>query len=172
MRLALAFPVCILCRFNAVDTTRSPRPGEANGKEYHFVKREQFQSLIAENAFIEHTNFSGNVYGTSIAAIEAVKNDGKICLLDIDRQGVLSVKNTQMNARFVFIKPPSLQILEQRLRARATESEESLQRRLHEVQGDLDMASQPGIFDIVIINDDLDKAYGELKSFIQSHYKL
>ena len=104
--------------FMIIDTTRAPRPGEENGRDYHFTSREEFLVLVEARCFVEHAIFSGNMYGTSTKAVEAVRQQGKVCILDVDRQGVQSVKKTELNARYVFIKPPSIAVLEQRLRGR------------------------------------------------------
>merc|ERR1719384_61978 len=106
--------------FSVSHTTRQPRPGERDGVEYHFVTK-----LVSEGAFLEFATFSGNNYGTSRAAVETVKQEGKICILDIDVQGVKNIKRTDLDPDYVFIKPPSRAALEERLRARRTENEES-----------------------------------------------
>lgn len=162
----------MLIIYNDVDTTRSPRAGEEDGRDYHFVKREVMEREIADHKFIEHAAFSGNLYGTSFAAVDAVTQSGKICILDIERNGVQSVKKTNMNARFVFIQPPSLEVLEKRLRARGTETEESLKKRLAEVEADLTLAQRPGFYDLIIINDDLETAYSTFKNFVATQYEL
>jgi guanylate kinase len=149
------------------DTTRSPRPGEQNGVHYHFVTRQDFEKLISEKAFIENAEFSGNLYGTSIAAVRALEDQGKICILDIELNGVKAVKATTLGARFIFVKPPSLEALESRLRGRNTETEESLQKRLAAAKAELDYAETPGAHDKIIVNDNLDHAYQELRDYIK-----
>ncbi|XP_041698303.1 guanylate kinase isoform X3 [Coregonus clupeaformis] len=129
--------------FSVSHTTRSPRPGEENG----------------------------NMYGTSKASVQAVKDKNLICVLDIDMQGVRAVKTTDLNPIYVFIQPPSMNILEKRLRDRKTESEESLQKRLHAAQVDMVISKDPGIFDVVIVNDSLDDAYGKLKDALIEEIK-
>ncbi|XP_065123663.1 guanylate kinase isoform X2 [Paramisgurnus dabryanus] len=149
--------------FSVSHTTRSPRPGEENGKDYHYVTRAEMQKSIAEGNFIEHAEFSGNMYGTSKAAVKVVQANNLICVLDVDMQGVKSIKKTDLNPIYVSIQPPSMEILENRLRDRKTENEESLQKRLNAARTDMEMSKEPGLFDVVIINDDLDAAYGRLK---------
>jgi guanylate kinase len=123
--------------------------------------------LIEEEAFIEHAQFSGNYYGTTVAAVRDVAEKLKrTCILDIDMQGVKSVKKTDLNARFLFIAPPSLEILKERLQGRGTESDDSLQKRLHQAIAELEYSKLPGAHDLIIVNDDLEKAYAELKSFV------
>jgi len=138
--------------FSISHTTRKPREGEKDGVSYFFVSREEFLKLVEQSAFIEHAEFSGNMYGTSLQAVRSVGESGKICVLDIDQQGVRSIKKTDLNPIFVFIKPPSMEILEQRLRDRNTETEESLQKRLSAVKAELEYAEQPGVHDIIIFS--------------------
>ncbi|XP_053091875.1 guanylate kinase 1b isoform X1 [Pangasianodon hypophthalmus] len=176
--------------FSVSHTTRNPRPGEENGKglnclpmllgatllpvadvlssvsseDYHFTTREKMQEGINNGDFIENAVFSGNMYGTSKSAIEDVQAQNLICILDVDLQGVKKIKQTDLNPIYISIQPPSIEILEQRLRDRQTETEESLQKRLEAARIDMELSKEPGIFDIVIINDDQDKAYEKLKS--------
>ncbi|KAL2911642.1 hypothetical protein HK105_208906 [Polyrhizophydium stewartii] len=152
--------------FSVSHTTRQPRPGETPGKSYHYISREEFDTMVAESKFIEHAEFSGNCYGTSIAAIEAVKASGRICVLDLEVRGVQSIKALGLGAKFLFIQPPSIEALEKRLRGRNTETEESLAKRLKSAQESLDYAAQPGSYDKIIVNEDQDKAYAELEAFV------
>ncbi|KAM4605632.1 guanylate kinase isoform 2-T2 [Polymixia lowei] len=145
------------------DTTRNPRPGEENGKDYHYVTRDVMQAGIDKGDFIENAEFSGNMYGTSKAAVQDVQAKNLICILDIDMQGVKNIKRTDLNPIYVSIQPPTMNILEKRLRDRKTESEESLQKRLLAAQVDMEISKEPGLFDVVIVNDSLDDAYGKLK---------
>jgi len=154
--------------FSVSHTTRAPRAGDTDGVEYHFVTREKFESLIVENAFIEHAQFSGNYYGTSIAAIKDVSNKGLVCILDIEMEGVKQVKKTDLNAKFIFLKPPSLAILEDRLKNRGSETADSLQKRLAQAEKELEYAEQPGAHDKIIVNEDLDTAFKELDAYILS----
>ncbi|XP_056121169.1 guanylate kinase isoform X2 [Rhinichthys klamathensis goyatoka] len=149
--------------FSVSHTTRNPRPGEENGKDYHYVTREVMQAAVANGEFVENAEFSGNMYGTSKAAVQAVQAKNLICILDIDMQGVKNIKRTNLNPIYVSIQAPSMDILEKRLRDRKTESEESLQKRLHAAKVDVEISKEPGLFDVIIINDDLDTAYGKLK---------
>ncbi|CAZ83325.1 unnamed protein product [Tuber melanosporum] len=154
--------------FSVSHTTRKPRSGEVEGVEYHFVTPETFESLIERDAFIEHTRFSGNYYGTSVEAVRAVAERGRVCVLDIEMEGVKQVKRTDLGAKFVFLKPPSLEVLRSRLEGRGTETEESLGKRLERARVELEFAEVPGVHDKVIVNDDLDKAYEELEGYILS----
>nr|XP_032821441.1 guanylate kinase isoform X2 [Petromyzon marinus] len=148
------------------DTTRNPRAGEVDGKDYHFVCREEMEKGILADEFIEHAEFSGNLYGTSKKAVEVIRDHNQICILDLDIQGVRSMKRTTLNPLYLSIHPPSIEALEERLRGRKTESEESIQKRLAAARADLEISKEPGIFDAVIINDDLDEAYNKLKDVL------
>ncbi|XP_028857024.1 guanylate kinase 1b isoform X2 [Denticeps clupeoides] len=150
--------------FSVSHTTRNPRPGEEDGKDYHFVTREKMQEGIDNEDFIENAEFSGNMYGTSKSSIEDVQAQNLICILDVDIQGVKNIKKTDLNPIYISIQPPSLEILEKRLRDRQTETEESLQKRLEAARIDMELSKEPGVFDLIIINDDLEEAYELLKS--------
>uniref|UniRef100_A0A8C5R3G9 guanylate kinase n=1 Tax=Leptobrachium leishanense TaxID=445787 RepID=A0A8C5R3G9_9ANUR len=130
--------------FSVSHTTRNPRPGESNGKDYHFVTREVMQKGIDNGEFIEHAVFSGNMYGTSKAAVRDVQARNQICILDIDMQGVKSIKRTDLNPMYISIQPPSVETLEKRLRDRKTESEESLQKRLKAAREDIKISESGG----------------------------
>uniref|UniRef100_A0A3B3BLX5 Guanylate kinase n=1 Tax=Oryzias melastigma TaxID=30732 RepID=A0A3B3BLX5_ORYME len=149
--------------FSVSHTTRKPRPGEQNGIDYHFVSREEMQAGINNGDFIENAEFSGNLYGTSKAAVQAVQAKNLICILDIDMQGVKNIKQTDLNPMYISIQPPSLEVLEERLRGRKTESEESVQKRLRAAKVDMEFSKEPNVFDVVIVNNNLEEAYGSLK---------
>ncbi|KAL0108845.1 hypothetical protein PUN28_014158 [Cardiocondyla obscurior] len=157
-------------KFSVSHTTRMPRPGEQDGIHYYFTDKEKMQEQIKNGEFIETATFSGNLYGTSKRAVEEVQRLGKVCVLDIDVQGVKQIKRTDLNPFYVFVKPPSIVELERRLKARNTETEESLERRLSIARSELEYGETPGNFDVVIENDNLEKAYEVLRSFILSNY--
>jgi len=121
---------------------------------------------VEEGAFLEHAVFGGNMYGTSRASVAMVANQGKICILDIDMQGVKQIKQSGLKARYVFIEAPSMEVLEMRLRDRGTESEASLKRRLDAARGELDYGRTEGNFDLRLVNDQVEKAYTQLREFI------
>ncbi|KAJ5359887.1 hypothetical protein N7517_009078 [Penicillium concentricum] len=152
--------------FSISETTRSPRPGEQHGREYNFVTKDAFLELVANNGFIEHAQFGGNFYGTSVQAVKNIAEKKRICILDIEMEGVKQVKRTDLNARFLFLAPPSLEVLEQRLRGRGTETEESLEKRLSQARNELEYAKQPAAHDKIVVNDDLEKAYIELRDWV------
>ncbi|KAF4443398.1 hypothetical protein F53441_11447 [Fusarium austroafricanum] len=147
-------------------TTRKPRAGEVDGVSYHFVPEPVFSNLLDKDGFIEHAFFSGNYYGTSKDAIAYQRSQGSTPLLDIDIEGVKTITQSQsLDARYVFIRPPSLQALERRLRARGTEEEASMHERLVRAKAELDYADTSGVYDMVIVNDDLDEAFKRLEIF-------
>ncbi|KAK2607536.1 hypothetical protein N8I77_006202 [Diaporthe amygdali] len=147
-------------------TTRSPREGEQNAVDYHFVSHPEFEELIAADGFVEHAKFGGNRYGTSKSTIREQGEKGKVVVLDIEMEGVKQIKKSDIPARFVFVAPPSEEELEKRLRGRGTEKEESIQKRLTQAKLELEYSKTPGVHDIIIVNDNLDKAYKELEDFV------
>lgn len=155
--------------FSISHTTRAPRIGETNGKEYHFVDRQTFTNLISQGAFLEHEEFSGNLYGTSLQTIKDSMKDGKVCILDVDLKGVYNVKRANLNAASCLVKLPSLELLEKRLRARNTESEQSLSARIQKAKEDLEFIDKNAcLFDATIVNDEFDEAYRKFKEFVLS----
>lgn len=152
--------------FSVSHTTRGPRPGEEDGVHYHFSTVEAMEAAIARGEFIEHARVHTNIYGTSVKAVNDVKAAGKTCLLDIDIQGAQSVKQTSLDARFVFVAPPSFETLEARLRGRGTETEEKILVRLKNSRDEIEFSKTPGFWDLVIVNDDLTTAVDELKAFL------
>ncbi|XP_032381172.1 guanylate kinase 1b isoform X1 [Etheostoma spectabile] len=154
--------------FSSEDLEKSASLSNANksettDKDYHFTTKDAMQEGIDNGDYIESAEFSGNLYGTSKAAIEDVQAKNLICILDVDIQGVKRIKETDLNPIYISIQPPSIEILEKRLRDRQTETEESLQKRLEAARIDMELSNEPGVFDVVIINDDLERAYEELK---------
>ncbi|KAL8280623.1 hypothetical protein RQP46_006946 [Phenoliferia psychrophenolica] len=153
--------------FSISHTTRAPRPGEENGVAYHFTTRDSFLDLVKADGFIEHAEFSGNMYGTSAKSVQDVASGGKRCILDIDTQGVRLIKahHASLNPIYVFVSPPSIASLKERLTGRGTESEASMGARLGAAIGELEYA-KTGAFDVVVVNDDLERAYGVLRKVI------
>ncbi|KAK6517268.1 guanylate kinase [Arthrobotrys megalospora] len=154
--------------FSVSHTSRNPRDGEEHGKAYWFTDKDEFRRLIGEGKFIETAEFSGNMYGTSIQAVKDVQDHGKVCILDIEMEGVKQVKRTDLNetCTFIFVRPPSVEELKKRLEGRNTETPESLANRLAQAEKELEFAETPGVHDKIIVNDDLAKAYDELESHI------
>lgn len=153
--------------FSVSHTSRGPRPGEEEGVHYHFTAGEQIEEEVKAGKFIEHAIVHGRHYGTSVAAVETVRNQGKICVLDIDVQGCRTARAKNLVAKYIFIAPPSVEDLETRLRGRGTESDEAIMTRLGNAQMEIDAKDEPGLFDAVIVNDNLEKAYEELKALLK-----
>ncbi|KAF9321583.1 hypothetical protein BG003_000898 [Podila horticola] len=121
---------------------------------------------IAQGDFLEHAIFSDNMYGTSRKAVQDVKDTGKICILDIDLQGVRQTRASNLDARYIFIRPINLDVLELRLRGRGTETEQAIQKRLETARRDWEYGTDPAHFDHVVVNDSMDKAYQDLCDYI------
>ncbi|XP_057304762.1 uncharacterized protein LOC130641810 isoform X2 [Hydractinia symbiolongicarpus] len=154
--------------FSVSHTTRKPRPGEIDGKDYHYTTVEKMTKQIENGEFLEHAVFSSNKYGTSKKAVQDVLNNGRICIMDIDSQGVKNIKSLNFDCLLVFVKPPTIEELERRLRGRGTETEEAIQKRLASSKQEFEYASKPGIYNYTLVNDDLERAYQELKDIINS----
>ncbi|GAA5878542.1 hypothetical protein JCM16303_002116 [Sporobolomyces ruberrimus] len=154
--------------FSISHTTRAPRPGEQPGVSYHFTSREKFLDLVKEEGFIEHAEFSGNLYGSSAQSVRDVLKSGKMCILDIDTQGVKLIKKNHpsLNPLYIFISPPSIASLKTRLSGRGTETDSSMSARLNAAIGELEYAKEQGAFDLVVVNDELERAYQVLKRVI------
>lgn len=145
-------------------TTRSPRPGERDGIDYHFVTRERFERLVDEGAFLEHAEYRGNLYGTSLAAVSSPLAEGRDLLLEIEVQGARQIRTRLPEARLVFLLPPSKAELERRLRARGTESEEVIARRLAVAAEELPEVLR---YDYAVVNDELDAAVGRVLEIVR-----
>lgn len=152
--------------FSVSHTTRPPRNKEINGVHYHFTERSIMEKEIREGKFLESALVHGNLYGTSIEAVETVTDAGKRCILDIDVQGARSVRSSSLDASFIFICPPSFEELEKRLRARGTETEEQIQKRLRNARAEFDEGKSSGLFDHILVNDDLETCYENLKKLL------
>ncbi|CAK9039751.1 Guanylate kinase 1 (AtGK1) (GMP kinase 1) [Durusdinium trenchii] len=158
--------------FSVSHTTRDPRPGEQDGVDYHFVKREQMQKDIDAGLFVEHAEVHGNLYGTSISAVQDVTKTGRVCLLDIDVQGAESVRQSPLSktCSFVFFAPPTADVLEQRLRGRGTETEERIQKRLAGSLRELSIyEGHPEAWDLTLqwYNEQVEDAYVEFRTFLR-----
>ena len=126
------------------------------------------EKLVDEDRFLEHAVFSGNHYGTSKTAVQDVIDSGKVCLLDIDLQGVRRVRESGLPARYVFVRPKSLGALEERLRGRGTETEEAILERLATARAEWEYGMDPANFDHVVVNDQLERAYVDLRDYVFS----
>ncbi|KAE9969187.1 hypothetical protein EG328_007025 [Venturia inaequalis] len=151
--------------FSVSHTTRAPRGAEQDGVDYFFTSVPQFEEMIREGGFIEHAKFGSNYYGTSFKAVESIEEKGQVCVLDIEMEGVKQVHNSHLKARYLFLQPPTFEILEQRLRGRATDKEEDIQKRLKQAKVELEYAQTPGAHDKIVVNDDKDRAFEEVERF-------
>ena len=146
-------------------TTRAPRPGEINGREYFFVSRNNFDEMVAAGEFLEWACVHGNFYGTAKRQIADQTAAGLDIILEVDVQGAASVRQLLMDSVSVFILPPSREVLRQRLIARGTDTPEQLAVRLRNAPEEL---KQYSAFDYVIINDEIEKAVGQLASIVHA----
>src|SRR5262245_27004873 len=148
-------------RFSISCTTRAKREKEVDGRDYFFVDKAKFNQMIAANEFLEHAQVFDNFYGTPRAQVEGILEAGESVLLEIDWNGARQIRAAMPEARSIFILPPSRQALEQRLRARATDSDEVIARRLRDSIADMSHWNE---FDFVIVNDDFERATGDLEA--------
>ena len=148
-------------------TTRGPREGEVDGKDYFFISRQEFERRVKNNEFLEHAEFAGNCYGTPRAYVEKLLDSGMNVVLEIDVQGALQVMKSMPECVSVFILPPSFEELEHRLRGRGTETEEKVRERLETAKRELPYAPQ---YDYQIVNGgDIEAAYQSLREvFLKS----
>jgi guanylate kinase len=162
---------CPDVRFSVSCTTRQPRAGEVDGKDYHFLSREDFERRVGDGEFLEHAEVHGNLYGTLRSEVANDLATGGDVLLDIDVQGARLVRASTAETPLadslvtVFVGPPSLPVIEQRLRSRASDSEETIQRRLRNAEGELAAWRE---YDYLIINDVIDVAAAELVAIRQA----
>lgn len=158
--------------FSVSHTTRLPRPGEEDGIHYNFVTKGEMDTMVKQDQFIEYANVHTAMYGTSKAAVDKVRSSGKICILDIDIQGVQNVKMSNLDCKYIFIEPPSIADLEARLRGRGTESEEKIQVRLANAAKELEYGNKSaGNFDANLVNNVLDQTFDELVNLLKKWYQ-
>ena len=152
-------------RFSVSATTRPPREGEVDGRDYYFLSEEEFTRKVEKDAFLEWEHYAGNRYGTLQSEVDKLVETGYFPLLDIEVKGALNVQRIyDSRAVSIFIKPPSLEVLEERLTKRGSETVESLRERLQRAKLEMKYADR---FDYAVINDDLDIAYEEVKHIIE-----
>ena len=145
-------------------TTRQPRPGEQDGVHYFFRQREEFEQMIREDQLLEYAEYSGNYYGTPLSFIEQQRQQGRHVVLEIEVQGAKKVMAKCPEAVSVFILPPSFAVLEKRLRRRATDSEEAVQKRLAAARGEILQAAD---YDYMVVNDALEDCVSDLEAVLQ-----
>jgi len=146
-------------------TTRDPRPGEVDGKDYIFLSREEFERWIEEGRFLEWAEYSGNLYGTPERKVEELLEDGKSVILEIELQGARLVRNKRPDAVMVFVRAPSLEETRRRLAGRATESEEALESRLATAVGEVAASAE---FDHEVVNEDRERARNDIVEKMES----
>ncbi len=146
-------------------TTRAPREGEVNGVHYHFLTREEFEKKIAEKEVLEYTEYCGNYYGTLRKSVDDLISSGKDAILKIEVEGAMNIRRMFPEACLVFILPPSWEVLEERLRGRGTESEETIAARSRQARTEVTFAEN---YDYLIVNDKLDEAVDDLLAVLRA----
>jgi guanylate kinase len=156
---------CPDLRFSVSHTTRTPRSSEVDGRDYHFVDRARFLELVADGAFLEWAEVHGNLYGTSTAEIDRARATAGCTgmIFDIDYQGARQIKSKVSDVLAAFILPPSMQELERRLRGRASETEEAVQRRFAMARREIEHYA---LFDYIVVNEDVRRASDELAAIV------
>jgi len=144
-------------------TTRKPRPGEIDGRDYYFVTAERFRDMVQSGDFAEHAEVHTNLYGTSKRVLQDMIKEGVDVILDIDTQGARQIKAHFATAVFVFIMPASMAILEERLRNRKSDREDEIRKRM---QRAIDEIRDYGIYDYIVVNRDFERALSELRSIV------
>ncbi|KAJ4461541.1 putative Guanylate kinase [Paratrimastix pyriformis] len=158
--------------FSLSATTRQPRPGEVNGRDYQFLNRERFQELIAQGEFVEHADVHGNFYGTTKSAVDNVTSIGKIWLKDIDCCGCQQLKkHPTFHPIFIMVVAPDEAELERRLRGRGTETEEVVQRRLRDAIEEMKQKDS-GLFDRVVVNGTVEQCLRDLEAVLREAHLL
>ena len=152
-------------RLSVSATTRSPRSGEENEKDYFFMSRERFQELLSQDKMLEHAEYCGNYYGTPSEPIENWLSEGKDVILEIEVQGGAQVLQKRPECVSIFVLPPSIEVLEKRLRSRGTEDEETIQKRLGAAKEEIAKVYQYGY---AVVNDDLDEAADEIAAILRA----
>lgn len=146
-------------------TTRSKRPDEVHGRDYFFISEQEFKDLINKGDLLEWAEFAGSKYGTLKSQVDEHLSLGKRSILEIELAGARQIKKSSSAAAFIFIAPPSLEVLRERLVERGTESEDEISRRIQIAQ--IELAGQ-GEFDFILINDDLERSFQQLLNYCES----
>lgn len=151
-------------RYSVSYTTRAPRPGEMNGKDYSFVGREEFERLVAKGEFLEHASYDGQLYGTSAKRVEAARQQGRDIILKIEVKGAEQVRKKVKDAIFIFLKPPSMEELVRRQQKRQSESRAGMESRRKIAEKELTYADR---YDRVVVNDEIERAVDEVQATIK-----
>ena len=152
-------------RLSVSATTRAPREGEEDGKDYFFLSCPRFKELVENGKMLEHAEYCGNFYGTPSEPIEAWQAEGCDVILEIEEQGGAQVKTKRPDCVSIFILPPSLEVLEKRLRRRGTDAEEAIQKRLAAAKSEIAQAMH---YDYVVVNDDLESAVEQVAEILRT----
>ncbi|HHV31703.1 guanylate kinase [Caproiciproducens sp. LBM24188] len=150
-------------RLSVSATTRAPREGEVDGKDYHFITKEKFQNMLKNDELLESAEYCGNCYGTPSGPIRSWQAEGHDVILEIEVQGGSQIKTKCPDCVSIFILPPSMEVLEQRLRGRGTEADEVIQKRMMRAQKEIEEAVH---YDYCVINDTVEKAVDEINQII------
>lgn len=153
-----------LC-FSVSYTTRAARPGETDGEDYHFVSDQEFMAMLEKGDFLESAVVYGNHYGTSQAWVNTQLHNGLNVILEIDWQGAAQIRKLMPDVCSIFILPPSLEILQQRLKERKQDDADTITRRMHQAR---DQISHVGEADFIVVNDDFETAVGDIRAIIRS----
>ena len=153
-------------RFSVSATTRPPRHHEQDGREYHFLSRSEFESLIAAGDVLEWAEYGGHLYGTLRREVQPLLDAGIDVLLDIENEGAKQIRAASADAVLIFIRPPSVAELERRLRARGDTSERDIERRLAVAEEQIREA--PGLYDHIVLNDDIATAIGRILDILST----
>jgi len=154
--------------FSCSATTREPRPGEVDGDHYYFLSRGEFERRVDQGEFLEHEPVHGNLYGTLRTVTEERVQHGETVIFDLDVKGALSVKRAFPEAFSIFLLPPSMEVLEQRLRGRRTEDDADVKLRLSRAEMELELADR---FDVRIVNDDLEQTVADVQGAIDRRFR-
>ena len=150
-------------------TTRAPRPGEVDGRQYRFLSRDGFERAVADGKFLEWVDYGGNLYGTLRDDVDAKLAAGYDVILEIELKGARAIRRSIPGAMLIFVAPPSMDELTQRLRGRATDSPEAIARRLEIAKAEIAAEQE---FDVVVVNDQAERAAAEVAAAIEGRRKV
>lgn len=148
-------------------TTRKPRGGEVDGREYYFVSRDEFESAIKNGKMLEYTEFVGNYYGTPLDKVNDLIDEGKEVLLEIEVNGAMQVREKMKDAIFIFVAPPSMDALKARLIKRGTESQELINERITKAEREIGLAN---LYDYIVVNDEVNNAADKILAIIRAEH--
>ncbi|MGY0836586.1 guanylate kinase [Aerococcus urinaeequi] len=148
-------------------TTRQPRPGEEDGKDYFFVSRDQFEGMIEDERLLEYAEYVGNYYGTPLQYVEEMTDQGKDVFLEIEVQGALQVKRRMPDGVFIFLAPPTMHELESRIVNRGTDAPEVIEKRMRQAREELQLVTQ---YDYVVENDNVQSAVERIQTIINAEH--